>query len=217
MLENWEVYAGGRKILGPLNFTLRRGEIAFLTGPNGSGKSTLLLSIAGAPFLTTRGSLRIFGRDASSMAPEERAALGLYLAFQTLPEIRGVKVSSLLGKEARKLLAFFGFDESFEERELIRLSGGERKILEILQIADKKPKLILLDEPDSGVDRERLEKIKEFLQDYYCQSKEKPTMLIVTHLESLLGVFPWARILELKAGKLKEVKLRKGAENGECE
>jgi len=184
-IENLNVSVNGKEILKDINFCLKKGEISVIFGPNGSGKSTFLFTIIGIPiYKINKGKIIFEGKDISKYSINERAKMGIFLAFQNPPAIRGVKVKDLfkiIGKEN-----FNNFlSQEFLEREInVGFSGGERKKLEVAQIFSFKPKLLLLDEIDSGLDVESLEYIGKRLKDFI--KKEKISTIIVTHSGNIL-------------------------------
>ncbi len=162
----------GKPILKNLNFSLKEGTSHILFGPNGSGKSTLIGALLGLPSCEiTSGKIFYMSQDITNKTTDERAKLGIVASFQNPPEIAGVKLGDLLklclGKtpdddfspEEQKLIESFRLT-SFLDRDMnVGFSGGERKRSEILQLIFLRGKLLLLDEPDSGVDVESLKLI----------------------------------------------------------
>ncbi len=182
----------GKTILNDLTFTLKEGASHILFGPNGSGKTTLISTLMGLPgYEVVSGQILFQGIDITNKGVDERAKLGIIVSFQNPPEITGVKLGDLLklclGKastdefspeemaqvKAFNLTAFLNRDVN------LGFSGGERKRSEILQLIFLKPKLMLLDEPDSGVDVESLRMISTEIQKYIKQSGS--SALIITH------------------------------------
>ena len=168
-------------ILRDVTFNLKSHENHILFGPNGSGKTTLISALMGLPsYEVVSGSIFFMGVDITSKSVEERAQLGMVVSFQNPPEITGVKLADLLklclGKTPNdnfKLTEFLNRDIN------VGFSGGERKRSEILQLIFLKPKLLLLDEPDSGVDVESLRLIAGEIQRYVERSGS--SALIITH------------------------------------
>ena len=196
-VRNLKVVVEDKVILKDVNLELTEKKNYVMFGPNGSGKTTLINAIMGLPqYKITSGKIIFLGEDITTKSVEERAKLGLILAFQHPPEISGIKLSSLLklcaGKEAedefsaeeKKLIDAFQLNEFLERDTNVGFSGGERKRAEILQMLLLKPKLLLLDEPDSGVDVESLKLIGEQIQKYVEESGS--TALIVTHKGDIL-------------------------------
>ncbi len=196
-VENLKVKAGGKVILDNLGFKLKKGKSYVLFGPNGSGKTTLLNAIMNMPSCeVVSGKIKFMGEDITGKSAEERASLGISIGFQQPPEITGVKLSDLLklclGKnprdyfstEEKNLIENFRLTEFLDRDINVNFSGGERKRSEILQIIFLKPKLLLLDEPDSGVDVESLKLIGREIQRY--TENTGSTALIVTHQGGIL-------------------------------
>lgn len=191
-VHNLAIRVEDKEILKDISLDLKKGESHILFGPNGSGKTTLISAIMGLPsYDVTSGKIMFDGKDITATSVDERAKLGIVVSFQNPPEIAGVKLADLL-----KLCAGRRVDEKFNavEEELIEtfqltkflnrdlnvgFSGGERKRSEILQLILLKPKLLLLDEPDSGVDVESLKLIATALENYI--EKSGASALIITH------------------------------------
>ncbi|HDD33528.1 MAG TPA: ATP-binding cassette domain-containing protein [Thermofilaceae archaeon] len=161
-LENLHVKVGGREVVRGVNLEVDRGEVHVLLGPNGSGKSSLLKAVMGLPgYIVSRGEILFEGRDLSQLKPYERARLGIAMAHQN-PQPIGVKLSYII-KEMIKIygssisdLNDLGLGE-LVYRELHKgFSGGESKRVELALTILQRPKLALLDEPDSGVDIESM-------------------------------------------------------------
>jgi Fe-S cluster assembly ATP-binding protein len=187
----------GKPILKGVTFSLKSGENYVLFGPNGSGKTTLISAIMGLPlFEPASGTIVFNGIDITTKTVEERAKLGIAASFQNPPEITGVKLIDLLklclGKktdeafsiEEQQLIEAFRLND-FLNRDLnVGFSGGEKKRSEILQLIFLKPKLLLLDEPDSGVDVESLKLIATEIQRYVESSGS--SALVITHKGDIL-------------------------------
>ena len=179
-------------ILKDVTFSLKQGVSHILFGPNGSGKTTLISTLMGLPgYDVVSGKIFFMSEDITDKSIEERAKLGMVVSFQNPPEITGVKLGDLLklclgkaltdefsAKEQKQIEAFRLVD--FLNRDInVGFSGGERKRSEILQLIFLKPKLLLLDEPDSGVDVESLRMIASEIQRYVESSGS--SALIITH------------------------------------
>ncbi len=196
-VENLSVKVGGKKILDDINLHVPEGETSILFGPNGSGKTTLLMTIAGLPdYKVTKGIIRLNGKDITNIDVDERAKLGLGVGFQLPPEIIGVKLKDMikicvgkkpdeeLGKRENELIDKFNL-RNFVDRDInLGFSGGEKKRAEILQLLAMKPRMLLLDEPDSGVDVESLKLITKELRKYLDESKA--SAVIITHHGDIL-------------------------------
>lgn len=196
-------------ILKGVSLEIKQGEKHALMGPNGSGKSTLAYALVGHPkYEITSGSVQIDGADLSELDPSERARLGLFLAFQYPVTIPGVKVADFLRhamtnirnpdrKEGENLIPMREFrtelretmqqldmDPEFARRYLNEgFSGGEKKRMEILQLALLKPRFAVLDETDSGLDSDAVRVVSEGLAKL---SGPEMGILIITHHERLL-------------------------------
>ena len=197
----------GNKILKGINLEVNAGEIHAIMGPNGSGKSTLAKVIAGHPaYEVTEGEVIFEGQNILEMDPEERARLGLFLAFQYPVEIPGVTNSTFLrqayntvqesqGKEdldplefddyIREKLKLVDMDPEFLKRSVnAGFSGGEKKRNEILQMAVLNPKMSILDETDSGLDIDALREVADGINKI---ADEEKGIIVVTHYQRLLN------------------------------
>lgn len=195
------------EILKGLNLEVKKGEVHAIMGPNGSGKSTLSKVIAGHPaYEVTQGQILFDGQDIMEMDPEERARLGLFLAFQYPIEIPGVNNQTFLrmsynaiatanGEEEMDPLEFEDFvkgkladikmDESFLNRSVnTGFSGGEKKRNEILQMAVLGPKLALLDETDSGLDIDALQVVSSGIN---LLRNADNAFVLITHYQRMLN------------------------------
>src|ERR671912_1722371 len=203
-IENLHVQAEDKKILKGLDLTVRSGEVHALMGPNGSGKSTLANVLMGHPNLEiTEGTITFDGEDITEAEPDERARAGLFMAFQYPVAIPGVTVTKYLrmvmnahrearGEEAISLKDFRKTVEAAMElthvpREFSNrylndgFSGGEKKRMEILQLALPEPSLAVLDETDSGLDIDALNTVSEGVNVVARQSGMGA--LIITHYQ----------------------------------
>ncbi|HEV2426957.1 MAG TPA: Fe-S cluster assembly ATPase SufC [Acidimicrobiales bacterium] len=204
-LRDLRVDAEGSAILRGVDLVVAEGEIHAVMGPNGAGKSTLANVVMGHPgYAVTGGQVLLRGRDLAGVSPDERARLGVFLAFQYPEAISGVSVVQFLRQavaarrgldelsvlEVRLDLAEWmdrlGMDRAFAERYLNEgFSGGERKRNEILQMAMLEPDLALLDETDSGLDIDALRVVARGVR---TVRERRPSMgaLLVTHYATLL-------------------------------
>ncbi len=208
-IENLHVEVVGTPILKGVNLEIRQGEIHALMGPNGSGKSTLAYALAGHPkYEITGGTIEIDGAPINELDASERARLGLFLAFQYPVVIPGVKVADFLRhavtnirlpdrkegeglvpmrefrKELRDKMTELNMEQDFARRYLNDgFSGGEKKRMEILQLAMLKPKFAILDETDSGLDSDAVRVVSEGINKL---SGPDMGVLIITHHERLL-------------------------------
>ena len=197
---------GEKEILKGLDLEIGRGEVHAIMGPNGSGKSTLAHVLSGREgYTVTAGSVTFEGRDLLELAPEERAHLGLFLAFQYPVELPGVNNTSFLKaalnsiRKARgepeldavsflrlikKKLEILHLDDSLLKRAVnTGFSGGEKKRNEIFQMALLEPRLAILDETDSGLDIDALRIVADGVN--ALRSPER-AMIVVTHYQRLL-------------------------------
>src|SRR5208283_1398168 len=183
-IKNLHVSIGERKILDGLNLTVRDGEVAAIMGPNGTGKSTLSYVVSGREgYEVTQGEVLLNGENILGLEPHERAAKGVFLAFQYPVEILGVATMTFLkaalnaqrrarGEEELQTPDFMKRVNAAAARlgvakEMLRrplncgFSGGEKKRMEILQMALLEPRLCILDETDSGLDIDALRVVSE--------------------------------------------------------
>ncbi|HUO03175.1 MAG TPA: Fe-S cluster assembly ATPase SufC [Rhizomicrobium sp.] len=221
-IKNLHVAVDGKEILKGLSLRVDAGEVHAIMGPNGSGKSTLSYVLAGrAGYEITEGSISYRGEDLAALAPEERAAKGVFLAMQYPVEIPGVTTMMFLKsainaqrrargeteldavavlKVVRKKAATLNVSEEMLKRALnVGFSGGEKKRLEILQMALFEPKLAILDETDSGLDIDALRLVAEGVNS--LRSPER-AMLLITHYQRLLDYIVPDRIHVLAKGRI---------------
>ena len=203
-IRNLHATVGDTEILKGINLIVPRGELHAIMGPNGNGKSTLAKVIVGDPeYTVTQGEVLVDGQNILEMEPDERARLGVFLAFQYPVEIPGVTIANFLrlAMQARKaegeevsFTEFYGklqsalktleWDESIVERYLnAGFSGGEKKCNEILQMLMLEPNYIIMDETDSGLDVDALKIVSKGVN-----SMRGPGLggLIITHYQRLL-------------------------------
>lgn len=196
-INDLRVEVENKPILKNISLHIEENESYVMFGPNGSGKSTLLNAIMGLPgYLVTNGEIIFNGTNIINMGIDERVKMGISIGFQHPIEIKGIRLSDILkfciGKNPEEDFSKdeLDFIEKFKLKEFLNrdinmgFSGGERKRSEILQLIFMKPKLLLLDEPDSGVDVESLKLISEEIQKYI--SKSNASALIVTHSGEIL-------------------------------
>ena len=205
-INNLHARIGEKEILKGLNLIVNPGEVHAIMGPNGAGKSTLASVLAGREdFEVTDGHVDFEGKDLLDMAPEVRAAEGIFLAFQYPVEIPGVSTTNFL-KTAMNEIRKHREQEPFDAVQFLRLmkekmklvnidqsllsrslnegfSGGEKKRNEIFQMAMLEPKLAILDETDSGLDIDALRIVAEGVNQ--LRSPERAT-LVITHYQRLL-------------------------------
>ncbi len=219
-------------ILHGVDLSLQPGELHAIMGPNGSGKSTLAHTLAGHPdYTVTAGSVELGGEQLLELAPDERAQLGLFLAFQYPVEIPGVKVQNflkhaydarfgLLDEEPAQpekafdtVLAFRKHVQALAEKLevdpklLVRglnegFSGGEKKRLEILQMATLEPRYAVLDETDSGLDIDAIKAVAAGVRT--IRDEYDTGMLVITHYQRILDYLEPDFVHVMKAGKIVE-------------
>lgn len=168
-----------KEILQGINLEIKKGEIHALLGPNASGKTTLGFAIAGLPeYKATAGKIFFKNKEITKLAPEERTKLGIALCFQHPPVIRGLKLRDLLreiSKDEEESIV-----KSLLDRDVnLDFSGGERKLSEIVQIIGLNPKFVILDEFDSGLDLENLEKLTDLIKEKLL--KNNVSLLLISH------------------------------------
>ena len=221
-IKNLHVAVGDKEILKGLTLTLKPGQVHAIMGPNGSGKSTLSYVLAGrAGYEITSGSITYNGEDLTALAPEERAAKGVFLAMQYPVEIPGVTTMTFLKtalnsqrrargeadldaigvlKLVRAKAKTLNVSEDMLKRALnVGFSGGEKKRLEILQMSVFEPKLAILDETDSGLDIDALRVVAEGVNMLRDPSR---AMLVITHYQRLLDYIVPDRIHVLAKGRI---------------
>jgi Fe-S cluster assembly ATP-binding protein len=205
-IKNLQVAVDGREILKGLDLTVNKGEVHAIMGPNGSGKSTLAHVLAGkADYEVTGGEVKFDGVDLLALTPDERAARGVFLAFQYPLEIPGVATMTFLRtalnaqrkkrgepelstpdflKRVREAAKKLDIDQEMLRRPVnVGFSGGEKKRNEILQMALLEPKLGVLDETDSGLDIDALKVVADGVN--RLRSPER-AMIVITHYQRLL-------------------------------
>lgn len=201
-IENLHAAVEGVEILKGVDLTVDRGEVHALMGPNGSGKSTLANVLMGNPsYQITEGRILFNGEDVTEASPDQRAVMGMFLAFQYPEEIPGVTLVNFLrtALSNRKgvdytvlelrlklvdVMRDLGMEASFADRYLNEgFSGGERKRNEVLQMAVLEPELAILDETDSGLDIDALKTVAEGVQKLATPERG---FLIITHYQRLL-------------------------------
>jgi Fe-S cluster assembly ATP-binding protein len=163
-IENLRVRVGTREVLKGINLEINEGETFILFGPNGSGKTTLLMTLMGfSGYEVLEGRIVFRGKDITSMPTYERARLGIGMSFQRPPTIHGVKTRTLVSVCSRgadvdveELARKVNFTDFLDRDINAGFSGGEIKRSELLQLLAQKPKLVLFDEPESGVDLENM-------------------------------------------------------------
>jgi Fe-S cluster assembly ATP-binding protein len=218
-IEDLHVEVEGKEILRGINLEVKSGEIHALMGPNGSGKTSLSLALMGHPkYKITKGRITLDGEDITNLEPHEKAKRGLFLAFQNPIEIAGVRLSTLLVAEYNKVSGAntsvmeviskvkniskeVGIADSLLNRGVFEgFSGGEKKRVEILQMLLLKPKIAILDEPDSGVDVDGLRVISYFINK--LKNELNVGYLIITHYRRILDHISADKVHVLYRGKI---------------
>jgi Fe-S cluster assembly ATP-binding protein len=206
-VKDLSVAVEDRQILDGFNLAVNAGEVHAIMGPNGSGKSTLAHVLAGKPHYTVTGGGVLFeGEDLLALEPDERAARGLFLAFQYPLEIPGVATMTFLRtavnavrkrrgepelstpefiRMVREKATSLGIEQEMLKRPVnVGFSGGEKKRNEILQMALLEPKLAVLDETDSGLDIDALRIVADGVNN--LRSKKR-AFIVITHYQRLLN------------------------------
>jgi Fe-S cluster assembly ATP-binding protein len=206
-VKNLHVEVDGKKILNGLDLVVEKGSMQAIMGPNGSGKSTLAHVLAGKDaYVVTEGQVLLDGEDILGLAPDERAAKGLFLAFQYPLEIPGVATMTFLRtalnaqrkkrgeaelstpeflKRVREVARLLGIEQEMLRRGVnVGFSGGEKKRNEILQMALLEPRLCVLDETDSGLDIDALKVVSDGVN--RLRSPER-AFVVITHYQRLLN------------------------------
>jgi len=222
-IENLHVQAEDKKILKGLDLTVRSGEVHALMGPNGSGKSTLANVVMGHPNLeVTEGRILLDGEDITEADPDERSRAGLFLAFQYPVSIPGVTVTKYLRmvmnahrdargegdvplrefrKTVEEAMELTNVPREFSSRYLNEgFSGGEKKRMEILQLALQKPQLAILDETDSGLDIDALNVVSHGVNT--VARGTDMGVLIITHYQRILHLVRPDRVSIMFDGRI---------------
>ena len=201
--DDLHVTVEGKEIVKGISLSIKAGEVHALMGPNGSGKSSLANALRGHPsYGVTQGRIYLLGQDITAMGPDERSRLGLFLAFQYPNAIPGVSVanflrSALMARQPKdepvkgfrqllkKQMAALNVDPDFAGRYVNDgFSGGEKKRIEILQMAVLQPRMAILDETDSGLDIDALKVVSDGIN-RVCG--DDVGVLMVTHYQRILN------------------------------
>ena len=221
-VKNITVLAGegerSKKIIDNLSLEVAQGETVVILGPNGAGKSTLGATIMGDPKLKiTEGDIRFFDEDITNMKAYERARLGMMMTMQNPVEIPGISTTNVIRAALNVRGENLSLDKIreqisvvckklktnifFAEREInYKFSGGEKKKNEIIQALVLKPKLLILDEIDSGLDVDAADLISGALKE--LQENEKTALLIITHNMRILKKLKVDKVYILKSGEI---------------
>lgn len=217
-IKNLRVKIEEKEVLKDIDIEISKGEILALMGPNGSGKSSLANTIIGNPkYEVVAGEISFNGEEILAMKPEERAQAGIMMAFQYPMAIPGVTIREMLLASMRaKGLTVSALDlkkKIAEEAEKLHVeasllnrslnegfSGGEKKKMEILQMRILKPKLLILDEVDSGLDIDALTLIAHNVQEMVKETGM--SVLVITHYKRLLKYLQPDKIVVMKSGEV---------------
>ena len=221
-ISNLHCSIDDKQILQGINLEVKPGEIHILMGPNGSGKSTLARTLIGFPeYKIGSGTITLDGIDLTASTIDERARMGLFMAFQYPVEVPGVNFRNFLRLAYNskfpktEQMSVFKFKEYLEntakgfdipltllDRDLNNnLSGGEKKKMEILQMAILKPKFAILDETDSGLDIDALKVIFAGINQYTERAKNVG-LIIITHYERILDFIKPNYVHIMKQGQI---------------
>jgi Fe-S cluster assembly ATP-binding protein len=221
-IKDLHVSVEDKAILDGLTLDIPAGEVHAVMGPNGAGKSTLSYALAGRPgYAVTAGTAALDGEDLLALAPNERAAKGVFLSFQYPTEIPGVPALTFIRtalnaqhkargeaeitapnflRLIRAKAADLKIDFDMLKRGLnVGFSGGEKKRMEILQMAVLSPRLAILDETDSGLDIDALRVVSEGVNALRAPDR---AMLVITHYQRLLDYIKPDRVHVLAAGRI---------------
>lgn len=221
-IKNLHAEIDGKKILNGLDLTINPGEVHAIMGPNGAGKSTLSYVLAGREeYEVTAGEILLNGENILEMEPEERAAAGLFLAFQYPVEIPGVQMTNFLKTAMNSIRKRKGLPEidaldflkllKSRQKELgvsddmikravnVGFSGGEKKRNEVLQMAMLEPRMAILDETDSGLDIDALRVVADGVNKLRAADR---SFLVITHYQRLLDYIVPDFVHVLAAGRI---------------
>ena len=218
-ISHLSVSVGTIPVVLDASLCVEQGKVTALMGPNGSGKSSLLNAVAGHPSYTINEGTIIFGqKDITSWTPDKRAREGMFLSIQNPHALPGISVNTLLRESFRALnpgvsmrecerrlsiaLKLLHLEDAFLARSVNEgFSGGEKKRCEVLQLLVLQPKVILLDEIDSGLDVDALKDIGKALSDY-MQRHPETALLLVTHYQNILEYLSPHVVHVLHEGKI---------------
>lgn len=217
-INNISVEVEDKLILDELSLSVKENEIHVIMGPNGAGKSTICKTIMAHPdYKIKKGTIKFNGKTISSMTTDAISREGIFYLMQNPTEIPGVTNAELLravshetnenksifefNKELNNLCSELNIDKSYIHHEInVRMSGGEKKKNEFLQLCELKPKLILLDELDSGLDVDALKDLSTSLLKY--KSENGASIIIITHHTNILDYITPDYVHILKNGRI---------------
>ncbi len=217
-ISNLCVEKEGVEILRGVDLVVEKGEVVVLMGPNGSGKSTLAHVLMGHPnYIVSKGDVRYMGKKLLVLKPEERARMGLFLSWQYPQDVAGVTVSNFLRLAYNAINSEFISVSDFYELLKNKMdvlgmshkmasrfvnegfSGGEKKLLEVLQLIVLQPRLAVLDETDSGLDVDALRMVGEAIG-ALAEEKKEMGVLIITHNSRILDYVVPSRTAVMRQG-----------------
>ena len=213
-IKNLKASINGKEILSNINLEVNNGECVLITGHNGSGKSTLLHTLMGRPDIELDGNIEFDGNELHDLECFERSRLGMFIAHQSPPTLDGVNTLSLFNefaklkdakirkieviKKSKAIFKELNLPEDWTQRDFNHgASGGERKKNELAQAKVSKPRLLLLDEPDSGLEQVSRSKVTDLIKEV-CSNGG--IVLLVTHDSQLQNSFETKKV-ELKNGQ----------------
>ncbi len=219
LVEDLHAEVAGKEILKGVNLSLASGELTALMGPNGSGKSTLAYALMGHPkYKVTRGRALLDGADLLKLSVDQRSRAGLFLGFQYPQEVSGLSLSKFLwtaymqrhtaqtadtaefDRELAPHLGYLGMDTSLLKRSLNEgFSGGEKKRVEVLQMATLHPLFTILDEPDSGLDIDAVRSVGETVAKLH---RPDAGILVITHYQRILKFLKPDRVHVMVDGRI---------------
>jgi len=213
-IKNIHYVAGEKEILKGVNLFIGKGEIRSIIGVNGTGKTTLAAVLMGLNgYKPSRGKVFFNGKDITNLSTTERAKLGITLAWQIPANFEGITVREYMNLkkdsiDPKKCLKLVGLNPDLYLDRIVdeNLSGGERKRIELASVFSIKPNLVVLDEPDSGIDMASISAIKKMIRSF---KKMGASVLLITHSEEMAKIGDSVALLcngkIVKEGNVKEV------------
>jgi len=222
-IQNFSVSVGSQEILSGFTHTFAPGTITAIIGHNGSGKTSLALALMGHPRYHTQGKILLDTQEIHTLSPSDRSQAGLFLSFQNIPEIPGIKLLEYLRtiytsyfrtknpqlkpptpfvfrRMVEKILTELHIPRDFLDRDLfVGFSGGEKRRTELVQIELLDPSYIILDEMDSGLDIDAMLLLEKKIQEWKAKNK---TILVISHHEDFLRKIGIDQALLLENGRL---------------